>query len=117
VVSELSPAPSLLVCTMNTGWKRLQHEKRAKVAQRMLFAEHSGPRSSCLAAQAADRQLFYELHCAIAKPSTPSDAEARKPDDPVSPLSPSTLEIQTLQELLVSIAFGAGQDLGERPQV
>jgi hypothetical protein len=26
VVSELSPAPSLLVCTMNTGWKRLQHE-------------------------------------------------------------------------------------------
>jgi len=40
VVSELSPAPSLLVCTMNTGWKRLQHEKRAKVAQRMLFAEH-----------------------------------------------------------------------------
>jgi len=40
VVSELSPAPSLLVCTMNTGWKRLQHEKRANVAQRMLFAEH-----------------------------------------------------------------------------
>jgi hypothetical protein len=27
---------------MNTGWKRLQHEQRAKVAQRMLFAEHTG---------------------------------------------------------------------------
>ena len=43
---------------MNTGWKRLQHEKRAKVAQRMLFAEHS----HILAwSRASDRMMLFDI--------------------------------------------------------
>ena len=62
VVSELSPAPSLLVCTMNTGWKRLQHEKRAKVAQRMLFAEHNGHGRNCEQAKCRSPRSEFSVH-------------------------------------------------------